>query len=167
MYITHVSGSVPSNLNFCSSDFEQQHHMSDIYAGTVIGLTIGVIAFRSVYAAVFDHRYNHIPLPPFAAKTRFLYLKDGTTRPTDKSEELEEEADKLVVWNWWKSGLNEQNREKEVFWLRNIRTIQATGCESSFQSEPILPQNERDITTRERAAARHNIASAGVMPTPQ
>jgi hypothetical protein len=94
--------------------------MRDIYAGLILGLVIGTIAYRSVYAALFDSRFNHIPLPPFSAKTRFSYCRVGGRGSTDETKAHEEEVDKLVVWNWWKSGSNDQSREKEGIWLRNI-----------------------------------------------
>lgn len=133
-----------------------------------LGLVIGTISYRSVYAAVFDSRYNHIPLPPFAAKTRFLYRKDEKKRLVDRSDEHEEqEVDRLVVWSWWKLGPNEQNRVKEEFWLQNIRTTRATGCENGFKLEPTLPQNEHDIIPWERVNARSTNASGGNTPTSQ
>jgi diacylglycerol diphosphate phosphatase/phosphatidate phosphatase len=169
MYNTHVR-TIVSKIPRILADkmLIQQHHTSDLYAGAVIGLLSGTISYRSVYAALLDSRYNHIPLPPFAAKTRFSYLKDGRTRLKDKYEEyVKEEVDKLVVWSWWKSGTVEQNREKELFWMRNIRTTQATGCESGFKSEPSLRQNEQDEITGERIGGRYNIASTGMLTMPQ
>lgn len=121
--------------------------MSDLYAGTVLGLIIGTISYRSVYAAILDSRYNHIPLPPFAAKTRFTY----SSRKSGSAEETKgihkDEVDRSVVWSWWKQEVGHQNREKEQFWLRNIRSIRATGCEKGFRPEPTLPQNEQDMIT--------------------
>ncbi|CAG8982847.1 hypothetical protein HYALB_00006657 [Hymenoscyphus albidus] len=39
-----------------------QHHANDIVFGMVIGLSFGILAYRSVYTSVFDFRRNHIPL---------------------------------------------------------------------------------------------------------
>ncbi|TVY82623.1 Lipid phosphate phosphatase [Lachnellula suecica] len=43
-----------------------QHHAVDIVFGIIIGLSLGILTYRSRYTAVFDFRYNHIPLPPHA-----------------------------------------------------------------------------------------------------
>uniref|UniRef100_A0A914QP02 Phosphatidic acid phosphatase type 2/haloperoxidase domain-containing protein n=2 Tax=Panagrolaimus TaxID=55784 RepID=A0A914QP02_9BILA len=39
------------------------HHWYDCLAGAVIGTINAVGAYRMTYAAIFDWRYNHIPLP--------------------------------------------------------------------------------------------------------
>lgn len=149
MYITHVSYIVFKFPRiFANRTPSQQHHMGDVYAGTVIGLIIGTIAYRSVYAAIFDSRYNHIPLPPFAAKTRFRYSGRTSGSAEETRENREDEVDKLVVWSWWNHDLCQQTKEKEQFWLRNIRSTRATGCEKGFRSEPTLPRNEQDVVTR-------------------
>jgi hypothetical protein len=100
--------------------------MRDLYAGLVLGLVIGTLAYRSVYAALFDSRYNHIPLPPFSAKTQFSYRKGergALELSADESKEPEKEVDKLVVWSWWVSGSTKNSKEKEGVWLRNIRSM--------------------------------------------
>jgi diacylglycerol diphosphate phosphatase/phosphatidate phosphatase len=90
----------------------------------LIGLLFGTFAYRSGYAAIFDPRYNHIPLPPFGARTRFSYSKPRLLGSVETLEgKVEAEVDKLVVWSWWKSGTNECNQEKEIVRLRNIRSI--------------------------------------------
>lgn len=133
-----------------------------------LGLVIGTVSYRSAYAAVFDSRYNHIPLPPFAAKTRFLYLKAKMQQLPDTSDKDEEqEVDRLVVWSWWKLGPNEQNRVKEEFWLQNIRTTRAAGCESGFKGEPTLPQNQHDIYPWDCVGARSDNVSGGNTSTSQ
>ncbi|CAK7203867.1 hypothetical protein SEUCBS139899_006616 [Sporothrix eucalyptigena] len=38
------------------------HNWYDILAGAIIGTTMAFSAYRMTYAAVFDYRYNHIPL---------------------------------------------------------------------------------------------------------
>jgi diacylglycerol diphosphate phosphatase/phosphatidate phosphatase len=107
----------------------QQHHVLDIVFGMIIGLSLGIAAYRSSYAAIFDFRYNHIPLPPFAARIRFSYNRE----PINEQEQIEgpqPEVDQLVVWSWWtQSGPREAEREREVLWFRNIRNASATGSE--------------------------------------
>lgn len=142
--------------------------MRDLYCGMVLGLVIGTVSYRSVYAAVFDSRYNHIPLPPFAAKTRFLYFKDGRQNLADVPDEYEtQEVDKLVVWSWWKLEPNEQDRVKESFWLKNIRSTKATGCENGFNGERTLPRNQHDIIPWGRVSARANDPSGENIPSSQ
>jgi hypothetical protein len=120
----------------------------DIYAGALLGTAIGTISYRSVFAAVFDPRYNHIPLPLFAAKTQFSYFRRERQSRIDVSDE-HEEIDKLVVWGWWKSRPSEEGRVKERFWLQNIHHTRATGCERAFELKPTPTQNEQRVVARE------------------
>ena len=140
--------------------------MRDIYAGLILGLVIGTIAYRSVYAALFDSRFNHIPLPPFSAKTRFSYCRLGGRGPADETKAHEEEVDRLVVWNWWRSGSSDQSREKERIWLRNVRSMQITGPESDFSSQTTFPRNERDMLTMQCVGDRVRAASTGQIASP-
>ena len=135
--------------------------MRDIYAGMILGLVIGAIAYRSVYAALLDARFNHIPLPPFSAKTQFSYCRMGGGGSADETKEYEEEPAQLVVWNWWKSGSNEQTRERQEMWLRNIRNMQPTDHESGFSSQTTLPRNEQDMLTIQSVGERVRAASTG------
>lgn len=130
--------------------------MRDIYAGLSLGLVIGTLSYRSVYAALFDARYNHIPLPPFSAKTRFSYWKVGCGASADETKESEKEVDKLVVWGWWKSGASERSKEEEAAWLQNIRSMRMV-----HDSEQTLPHNETDIFRVQRIEERGRAASTG------
>ena len=46
----------------CALSVTQDHHWYDILAGSVIGAGMAFASYRICYAAVFDWRYNHIPL---------------------------------------------------------------------------------------------------------
>jgi len=80
-----------------------QHQANDMIFGMIIGLVLGILAYRSAYASVFDFRYNHIPLPPFATKTQFSHSTHGR-RDSNAGLEGKQviEDDELVVWSWWK-----------------------------------------------------------------
>jgi hypothetical protein len=41
---------------------DKYHHFHDVFAGAVIGTIFAFSAYRMTYAAVWDWRYNHIPL---------------------------------------------------------------------------------------------------------
>lgn len=41
---------------------DEYHNWYDVFAGAVIGTVMAFSAYRMTYAAVFDWRYNHIPL---------------------------------------------------------------------------------------------------------
>ncbi|KAK6540166.1 hypothetical protein TWF694_008987 [Orbilia ellipsospora] len=46
-----------------SLTIDEFHHWYDVLAGATIGTICAFGAFRMVYAAIWDWRYNHIPLP--------------------------------------------------------------------------------------------------------
>jgi diacylglycerol diphosphate phosphatase / phosphatidate phosphatase len=167
MYLTHVCTHIPKCLRSpADSILIQQHHMRDIYAGMVLGIVIGALAYRSVYAALFDSCFNHIPLPPFSAKTRFSYSRDRKRELADGTNQHDEEVDKLVVWRWWKSRPSEQSREKEEIWLQNIRSMRAANHERGLPSEAILPQNQGDIFTMQIIEERVRAASTSQILSP-
>ncbi|KAH0544647.1 hypothetical protein FGG08_001152, partial [Glutinoglossum americanum] len=67
------------------------HHPTDILFGALIGSICALVAYRSSYASLLDYRYNHIPLPPQAARARFDY------------EDLDlASADNFVINRWWR-----------------------------------------------------------------
>jgi hypothetical protein len=67
----------------------------------MIGLVIGMLAYRSAYAAVFDFRYNHIPLPPIAFKTQYSRFGTGCRDINLESEKHQSaKDDELVFWSW-------------------------------------------------------------------
>ncbi|EKD21354.1 phosphatidic acid phosphatase beta [Drepanopeziza brunnea f. sp. 'multigermtubi' MB_m1] len=102
------------------------HHAYEIVISMLIGLMLGVLGYRSAYAAVFDYRYNnHIPFPPFGSRTRFTYTPDAQTievlgHNTD--------AEHLAMWDWWsKSEVTGQDQERGLSWLRNMGFLVETG----------------------------------------
>jgi diacylglycerol diphosphate phosphatase/phosphatidate phosphatase len=103
------------------------HHTHDIIFGMLIGAIFGGLAFRTSYASMFDFRYNHIPLPPFGAKTRFLYTEDSVLGEISLRIR-KSECDKLVVWKWWRlHGSRRIEQEKEMVWLQSMMSWRATG----------------------------------------
>lgn len=57
-------------VNACVLTVDAAHHWYDILGGTVIGIITAFAAYRSMYAAVWDWRYNHLSLH---GKDAFLY----------------------------------------------------------------------------------------------
>jgi hypothetical protein len=49
-------------LQACALSVDQAHNWYDILAGAVIGTAVAFMCYRVCYAAVWDWRYNHIPL---------------------------------------------------------------------------------------------------------
>lgn len=41
---------------------DTNHHWYDALAGAVLGTTIAFASFRTMYASIWDYRFNHIPL---------------------------------------------------------------------------------------------------------
>ncbi len=124
----------------------QQHHAHEIFAGMLLGILIALLVYRSAYASVFDFHYNHIPLPPFGARTRFTYSLNSP-HLNAKTVNLDSEDDYLVVWNWWKqSGIRDRDEAKELSWLKSIRSVEATGQEIA----PIL----KGLRQRRKAKAK-------------
>lgn len=118
-YTSHVRSEDP----FVTKQFAkilscQQHHPHEVFAGMVIGSTLAFLVYRSAYASVFDFRYNHIPLPPFGARSQFSYTL-GVARI---DQGLMADSDRLVFWNWWKpTDMRYRDEADELSWLRNTR----------------------------------------------
>ena len=106
----------------------------------VIGIVVGALGYRSSYAAVFDFRYNHIPLPPFGARTRFEYGADApsarsiNTAGGDSSEEIHP-----VMWSWWtKSGAGVLEQERTFSWQKIMGCVGESRLESMTSRLPTL-----------------------------
>ena len=112
----------------------------------IIGLVIGMLTYRSAYAAVFDFRYNHIPLPPFAFKTQYSRAETSCRDLHLGSEEHQSaEDDELVFWSWWKySGSKIEEKEREMAWLRSIRSVRVTGRELGSKIKPRMRKCSQD-----------------------
>ena len=103
----------------------------------IIGLVLGTLSYRSAYAAIFDFRYNHIPLPPFTIRTQFSYDQHPRFDDTGNLTEGIAEDDHLMMWSWWKhTGIQDKEREKEISWLRCIRSVKTTERELAHIFEP-------------------------------
>ncbi|PBP18364.1 phosphatidic acid phosphatase beta [Diplocarpon rosae] len=99
-----------------------QHHAHEIVIGMLIGLVLGVLGYRSAYAAIFDSRYNHIPLPPFGARLR---LKNVANVSTFEAQGQAAEAYQPVMWHWWmQSETTNQDRETRLSWLRSMGCLE-------------------------------------------
>ncbi|KAL3953406.1 hypothetical protein ACCO45_013349 [Purpureocillium lilacinum] len=53
----------------CSLTIDAAHNWWDIVAGSLIGAVMALASYRATYAAVWDWRFNHIPLVPTEAFT--------------------------------------------------------------------------------------------------
>lgn len=60
----------------CSLTIDQAHNWYDIVAGSIIGTAVAFGSYRGCYAAVWDWRFNHLPLK---RHDQFVYFpEDGT-----------------------------------------------------------------------------------------
>jgi diacylglycerol diphosphate phosphatase / phosphatidate phosphatase len=58
----------------CSLSIDQAHNWYDIVAGSLLGIILAIASYRSMYAAVWDWRFNHLPLKRDGP---FTYTSDG------------------------------------------------------------------------------------------
>lgn len=97
-----------------------------------IGIVVGALGYRSSYAAVFDFRYNHIPLPPFGARMRFGYgLEAPLVRfKTVACGDISDQAHP-VMWSWWtKSGAGVLEQERASSWQKIVGCVGENRLES-------------------------------------
>ncbi|KAJ2894452.1 PAP2 superfamily protein [Zalerion maritima] len=59
-----------STLISCSLTIDQAHNWYDVLVGAVIGTVFAVACYRMVFAAIWDWRFNHVPLQ---TEENFLY----------------------------------------------------------------------------------------------
>jgi len=52
-----------ATLICCAMTVDNAHHWYDVLVGAVIGVVCAFATFRTSFASVWDHRFNHIPLP--------------------------------------------------------------------------------------------------------
>ncbi|KAF3352360.1 hypothetical protein VdG1_09047 [Verticillium dahliae VDG1] len=67
-------------LKACVLTIDQAHHWYDILAGSIIGTGAALAAYRGNYAAIWDWRFNHIPLQ---RNEDFAYTLDKGYGPRD------------------------------------------------------------------------------------
>ena len=59
--------------NACILTVDMAHHWYDILGGSVLGCAMALVSYRATYAAVWDPRYNHLPLH---GREAFVYGAD-------------------------------------------------------------------------------------------
>jgi hypothetical protein len=134
-----------------------------------LGSFFGILAYRSAYASILDSRYNHIPLPPFATKTRLSYSAGDSVRCTHLLEGRHlEGADKMVVWSWWKQSVpSDLDTVKEILWLQSLWRLKLVGTSSGTGKElySIIPRCktssfgcQRNGTTIQRQVQNANVS---------
>lgn len=91
----------------------------------VIGIAVGILGYRSAYAAVVDFRYNHIPLPPFGARSQFAYGKDTHMASDIGSPGGDSSGDEHpVMWSWWtRSGATIQEQGRRLSWQKSMGCV--------------------------------------------
>lgn len=90
-YVSHVR---LSNYGVCYGlTSTQQHHAHEVFAGILIGTICGLCGYRLRYAAVFDFRYNHIPLTTFSPMVNERHEIEHASR--SRSDE------KHSLRQWW------------------------------------------------------------------
>lgn len=62
-------------INSCVLTVDAAHHWWDIVVGVLLGCVMAVASYRCTYAAVWDWRYNHIPLN---GREAFAYREENT-----------------------------------------------------------------------------------------
>ncbi|KAH7350965.1 phosphatidic acid phosphatase type 2/haloperoxidase [Rhexocercosporidium sp. MPI-PUGE-AT-0058] len=109
-----------------------QHHAYEVVIGMVIGIVVGTLGYRSAYAAAFDFRYNHIPLPPFGARARFAYgIHTSNTNVTEIIYGDNSVEEHPVMWSWWtRSGPSIQEQDMGLSWLTSMRYAKETRQEN-------------------------------------
>ncbi|KAG9246763.1 phosphatidic acid phosphatase type 2/haloperoxidase [Calycina marina] len=108
-----------------------RHHPEDVFFGFLLGTVCALLSYRSQYAAVFDFRYNHIPLPLFRSHAQFSYGRTGTPVSDGSEVEARQELDKLMLWKWWKvEGRGQQDKSNEDCYLVSLCDYRRTPLET-------------------------------------
>ncbi|KAE9375622.1 hypothetical protein N431DRAFT_403387 [Stipitochalara longipes BDJ] len=124
-----------------------QHQAHDLVFGMIIGLVIGILAYRSAYAAVFDFRSNHIPLLPYAIKNQhspYAHCHYDTHAKMERDQVTESDDVSFKGWPK-KSEVRYEEREEGMVWLESNKSIRWAGLEL----EPEINSKMRDTTKRQ------------------
>lgn len=102
-----------------------------------LGICLGILAYRSSYAAILDFECNHIPLPPYTVGTRLpfsVYAYSRSRHPQTKR--LLQNVDGMVIWDWWqRSDDNEIGKVKEILWLASLQKVNIGWLDSQGEIE--------------------------------
>jgi membrane-associated phospholipid phosphatase len=93
---------IGAGLISCSVLVDNAHHPHDVVVGIGIGVLAAFAAYRTYYAAIWDWRFNHVPLQPGKdfgydvekAKTEGILVK----RPGWRRSGEGDKKTGLVVW---------------------------------------------------------------------
>lgn len=84
----------------------------------IIGLSLGILSYRSRYTAILDFRYNHIPLPPRTSHSSISYAKDFSRNAVEAiAQAVPPKNVDISVW----SRLDEVNQKTS--WLRSVSSV--------------------------------------------
>ena len=133
-------------LENARSNTIQQHHAYDLIFGMIIGIVLGTLAYRSAYAAVFDFRHNHIPLPPSAIKAHYSHCvgcRKGKQARFEGDQGAEDDA--LDFWSWWKhTCMKIEEKKGDMTWLQSIKSVQVTGRDLESETNSRLRKYSRE-----------------------
>ena len=126
-----------------------------------IGLIVGMLAYRSSYAAVFDFRYNHIPLLPYAINTqqsRYAQCHHENQVRVQKLQAME--GDEVGFRNWRKvSKAKCEEREEGLASLKSIKSIRRAGREADSETSPRMRKNSREAMMLTEQSSRKEVTN--------
>ena len=96
----------------------------------MIGLCLGILSYRSSYAAIFDFRNNHIPLPPHAENTQFFYDRCIKIRANERVLPEINGGLSLLTWSWWRQSATNSKAGEKGHILVEERQPDGESCET-------------------------------------
>ena len=127
----------------------------------LIGLVVGMLAYRSSYAAVFNFRYNHIPLLPYAVKTQqWRYTKCHYETDVKIYGHQATEGDEAGFRDWRKmSEAKTEEREEGLAWLKSIKSMRRAGPELESETTPRMRKHNREAMMLTEQSGREEITN--------
>lgn len=117
-------------LNSCVLTVDSAHHWYDIFAGSIIGIVMALAAYRCSYAAIWDWRYNHLPLQ---SREAFIYGAEGDI------DYAQQTLTRRVGWGGKKDWLTERPDDVENGSTRAHQSTALSGAGTSAARERLSP----------------------------
>ena len=125
-----------------SKIIDHYHHWYDVLVGALIGTFFAIISYRMCYAAVWDWRYNHIPLP-------YCYKGDPRLSSAQSPVAMTRKLTAINMAGWENKHTKKENYEADAE-KKGKEGVNAGSEKEVEEEERDLRQGNRDQEVQSR-----------------